>query len=81
MTKSFVKGIPVRVKGYVRENWGAAFIIGFLVFLMSAATSLLVGAEFLANELTIYAYYALTVGVVLQLACFLKCTKKNCEKV
>jgi hypothetical protein len=56
---------------------GCPFIIGFMVLLMSAATSLMVVAEFLANKLSIYAYYALVVRVVLQFVCFPKYTKKN----
>ena len=81
MIKSFVKGIPFSVKGYFRENWGAPFILGFMVLLMSAAASLVMDLAYLANELSIYAYYALVVGVVLQLACFLKYNRKNGETV
>jgi len=81
MTKGFAKGIPVRVKGYVRENWGAPFIVGFMLLLMVAAASLSMGLAGLANEMAIYAYYALVVGVVLQFACFLKCNKRNGESV
>ena len=81
MIKSFVKGIPFSVKGYFRESWGASFILGFMVLLMSAAASLVICLEYLANELSIYASYALVVGVVLQLACFLKYKKRNSGKV
>ncbi len=80
MINDLATKIPVRVKGYVRENWGAPFIVGFMLLLMVAAASLSMGLTALANEVAIYAYYALVIGVVLQLACFLKCTKRNGEK-
>jgi len=79
MIKSFVKGIPFSVKGYVRENWGAPYIVGFMVLLMSAAASLVMGLGSLADLLAIYAYYFLVAGVVLQLVCFLKYRKVHGE--
>ena len=79
MIKGFVKEIPVRVKGYVRENWGAPFIVGFMLLLVVAAASLSMGLAVIADEVAIYAYFALVVGVVLQLVCFLKYSKRNCE--
>ena len=68
--------VPSRIKRYFRENWGAPFITGFMIVLLVAAVSVATGSESLANELAIYAYYAL-VGVVLQLVCFLKYNKRN----
>ena len=67
--------IPVRVKEYVNENWGAPFIIGFMLLLMIAAVSLSMGLAALANDLAVYAYYALVVGVISQLFCYLKLNK------
>jgi len=72
MLKDSAKKILVRLRGYLRENWGAPFILGFMLLLMVAAGSLATGLELLANEVAIYAFYALVVGVVLQLVCFLK---------
>ena len=80
MIKGFAKRIPARVKVYVRENWGAPFIVGFMLLLMAAAASLSIGLADVANEVAIYAYYALVVGVVLQLVCFLKYNRRNGEK-
>lgn len=80
MFKSFVKVVPVRVKGYVKENWGAPFIVGFMLLLMVAAASLSAGLAGLANAVAVYAYYALVVGVVLQLVCFLRYNKRNGER-
>ena len=79
MIKGFVKQIPARVKGYVKENWGAPFIVGFMLLLVVAAASLSMSLAVLANEVAIYAYYALVAGVVLQLVCFLKYKKRNGE--
>ena len=80
MIKSFAKEMPDRIKGYVRENWGAPFIVGFMLLLMVAAASLSMGLAELANDEAIFAYCALVVGVVLQLASFLKYNKRNGEK-
>ena len=56
---------------------GVPFITGFMIILLVAVVSVATGSESLANELAIYAYYALVVGVVLQLVCFLKHNKRN----
>ena len=69
-----------RVKGYVRENWGAPFIVGFMVLLIIAAGFLVMGLAVLANEVAVYAYYALVAGVVLQFVCFLKFGEKGGDK-
>jgi hypothetical protein len=72
MATNSAKEVLAKIRGYFRENWGAPFIIGFMLLLMVAAASLSLGFEFLANEVAVYAYYALVAGVVLQLVCFLK---------
>jgi hypothetical protein len=69
-----------RVKGYVRENWGAPFILGFMLLLVVAAVSLSVGLDVLANGVAVCAYYALVAGVVLQLVCFVKFGEKGGNK-
>lgn len=81
MADSVVKEFLVRVKGYLRENWGAPYVVGSMILLMSAAASLIMGSESLADSLAIYAYYSLVAGVVLQLVRFLKYNKGNREKV
>jgi hypothetical protein len=77
MIKTSAREVPSRVRGYVRENWGAPFILGFMALLIIAAVSLLMGFGVLADEVAVYAYYALVVGFVLQLVCFLKYGKRN----
>jgi heme/copper-type cytochrome/quinol oxidase subunit 4 len=78
--KGFVKAFPLRAKGYVRENWGAPFIFGFMLLLVVAAVSLTTGLDALADEVAVYAYCALVAGVVLQLVCFLKFGEKGGDK-
>jgi len=51
--------LSARVRGYVRENWGARFYLGVMLFLIVAAVSLSMGLSVLANEVAIAAYYAL----------------------
>jgi hypothetical protein len=77
------RSLPFRakVKSYVRVNWGAPFILGFVVLLVIAADSLSVGLADMANEVSTYAFCALVVGVVFQLVCFLKYNRKNDEKI
>jgi len=60
------------LKEYFRENWGAPFIIVFMVLLIVAAVFLGLGFEFLAERLAEFAYYFLVVGVVLQLVVVIK---------
>jgi heme/copper-type cytochrome/quinol oxidase subunit 4 len=57
----------------------APFVLWFMVLLVVAAVFLAVGLEWLANEVAIYAYFALVVGVVLQLVCFLKQKDRECS--
>ena len=77
--RSFARRVPSRVKDYVKENWGAPFVVGFMALLIVAAVSLSMGYVVLADEVAVYAYYALVVGVALQLACFLKYRERESE--
>ena len=80
MTQTGYSKIMVKVKGYVKENWGSPFIVGFMLLLLTAAVPLSAGLS-LADAIAVYVYYALVVGVVLQLACFLRYRKKIVEAV
>jgi hypothetical protein len=80
MIRNFAKKGSVRMKICTRENWGDPFILGFMLLLMVAAVSLSIGVADVANEVAIYAYYALVGGFVLQLVCFLRYKNKNGEK-
>jgi hypothetical protein len=79
MISDLVKDVPARVKRFVEENWGAPFIVGFMLLLMIAAASLSMSFATLADEVAVYAYFALVVGVFLQLVCYLKDNKTNGE--
>jgi hypothetical protein len=68
-----------RLYSYIKENWGAPFIITFMILLLSAAGALINNLEALANEIAIYAYYSLCIGVFLQFLCFLKYGEKGNE--
>jgi hypothetical protein len=62
---------------YLKENWGAPFIVVFMVLLMGSAGLLASGLEDVANMVAVYAYYSLVIGVVLQLICYLKYGKEG----
>jgi hypothetical protein len=62
----------VWIKRYSKENWGAPFVLVFMGLLLAAAVCLVSGLEWWANEVAVYAYYSLVMGVVLQLFCFWK---------
>ena len=79
MVKVFVKEIPSRINVYAKANWGAPFVFGFMLLLIVAAVSLSIGLGDLANEVAVYAYFALVFGVILQLVSFLKYRKRNGE--
>jgi len=72
MTQIGLDNIMLRVKGYVKENWGSPFIFGFMLLLIVAAVSLSAGFASLADTVAVYAFYTLAAGVILQLASFLK---------
>jgi len=76
MSQNYFRQLFSGLRGYLWENWGAPFIVAFMVLLMAAA-ALSLNLSALAEELAVYAYYALIAGVVLQLVCFLECRRKN----
>jgi len=80
MPKNSAKKILTKIKAHFRENWGVPFIIGFMLLLTVAAASLSIGLDFLANEVAVYAYYALVAGVILQIICFLKYGERGGKK-
>jgi len=50
-----------------------------MLLLMVAAAHLALGLEAKANDLAVYAYYSLVVGVVLQLISFVRCKREERE--
>jgi len=67
----------IKIRVYVKGNWGSPFIVGFMFLLIGAAVSLSAGFSSLADNIAVYAFYALVGGVVLQLICFLKYPHKD----
>jgi len=61
----------VKIKGYFIRRPGALFIIGFDALILTCAF-LLVQGNSLVNDVAVYAYCLLVVGVVLQAIAFLK---------
>lgn len=65
------------LREYVRKNWGLPFLAGFLILLFAAAISLTLGVSSLANSIAVYAFYALALGILLQLVCNSKYRNDN----
>jgi hypothetical protein len=68
--------LQAKIIRFFRENCGSPFIVAFVLLLLFAAISLSVGSSTMVNDVAVYAYYALIVGFILQLVCFLKDRKK-----
>jgi hypothetical protein len=66
----------VKVREYVKENWGSPFLIGFMVLLLIVAVLFSSGSSILADTVAVNAYYILAIGVVLQLICTFRVRKK-----
>lgn len=68
--------IIYKTKCYVTENWGSPFIVAFMLLLLSSAISLSLDSSNFANSTSVFAFYALVIGVILQLVCFLRHRKE-----
>jgi len=71
-----IYAIVNEIKDYVRGNWGSPFVAAFFLLLLLATVCLSADTYALADTAATYAYFALTIGVFLQLVCFLKDRKK-----
>ena len=69
--------IPERLRNYLKENWGAPFVIIFMILLIIAAVYLSLGIETTANDIATYAYYSLVIGVFLQLISYIRYERKE----
>jgi hypothetical protein len=81
MTQICLNKIILKIKGYLKENWGSPFIVAFILFLISAAGFLSIGSVSLADNIAVYSYYALVAGILMQLVSFLKYRWKNDHEV
>lgn len=75
-----MKHFLTRVKEYFRGNLGVPFIIVFQMLLLVCADLLIQGKSVLADEVAVFAYYLLLIGVVLQLVSFLRHGKQDLEE-
>ena len=79
MAKIDLITFQIRVKGYVKENWGSPFVVSFIFLLLSVAVLLSLDVSYWAEQIAVYAYYALVIGVALQVVCYLKYKKVSDE--
>ena len=69
--------IPIsRLKRYLKENLGISFIIACQI-LLAVCVLIFQMNPAMANEVAIYAFYSLVIGVVLQLVCLVIYGKEN----
>jgi hypothetical protein len=61
-----------RARRYFAENWGAPFIVAFILLLVASALELSLGSSDFANSLAVYAFYCLVIGVGLQVASYVR---------
>jgi hypothetical protein len=78
--KEYFSKVHVRVKGFVKGNWGYPFIAGFMVLLFLGAVFLASGLGYLAEPIADVAYFALVAGAVLQLI-YLTVSKRKSQGV
>ncbi len=64
--------IDERVKDYLKNNYGAPFIIVFMALLIYAAIYLAYGKKAIADQLAVYAYYMLVIGVIGQIIAYIR---------
>lgn len=71
------RAILSRLKSFFKANPGAAFIIAFQALLISAAILLALGNSNAANETAVYAFYALVVGIAVQIGIVVREERKR----
>jgi hypothetical protein len=71
-SKGNLSGLREKARAFFRQNPGAPFIILFQLLLLVCAVLSIGGYSNSADEVAVYAYNFLVVGVVLQLVSFLQ---------
>jgi hypothetical protein len=64
-------------KQRLRTDWGAYFIIGFIVILLIAIYFYISNSTMLAESIADYAYYSLVIGVILEIVGFARSRQKK----
>jgi hypothetical protein len=65
------------LKTYFKENPGTPFILGFMALLVSAAVLLVAGRSDEANATAVYAFYALVLGIIIQVGVIVREGRKH----
>jgi hypothetical protein len=65
------------LQSYFRRNPGTLFIVAFQVLLISAALLFVFGNSPAANLITIYAFSALVIGVLIQMSLVIRESKQD----
>lgn len=74
-------GLFIKLKRYLQNNWGAPFILGFILLLMFVTIPLFLGLSSLTEKIIVSAFCMLVTGVILQISCFIKHSGKNVNEV
>ena len=77
MRKNINRVNRIKLKTYIKQNWGAPFVIGFMLLLVVAAALLAIGLSVPAEVVGAFAYFSLAAGAILQFACYLRSKKKQ----
>ncbi len=81
MTQSLYDITPAKIREYFKQNWGSSLIVVFMMLLLIASVSFAIGLSYWADLFSLYAYYALAAGVLLQIACVFVNRKRNKEAI
>lgn len=73
------KAVVTQLKRYFEKNWGAPFIIAFIFLILFIAADLSFSLFSSAEKISVAAFVALSLGVVLQLICFVKYRNSNTD--
>jgi len=65
---------------YLKKNWGAPFIVLFMLLLVRSSVDYVRGFPRVAEEIAVYAFYSLVLGIILQLASDLKIGSSKSEE-
>ncbi len=66
MIQANYKKVVSRLKAYLKDNWGAPFIMVFFFVLLGVAISISAGLRYDVNTIIVYSLYSLIIGVALQ---------------
>ena len=62
---------------YFKENSGTPFILAFMILIIAAAVLLVAGKPDEANATAVYAFYAIVLGIIIQVGVILRDGRKH----